>query len=157
MEDNYTLTFNTENQDYKIILSCKRSLFLSKDRFYVNITFMNNIDNIITSFNISDIELYNIIDNIETYINYEESIMYTISIEDYSFKSYTIELSTQYNDDLNNITNINNLEYKTIFNLYSYQYDSITKILSFDITNSLQYFLNTLYKIINHYTINSKM
>ena len=62
MDTAYT-TFITQDNDYIIELSKRRSIF-SPNRVICNITFKNILGITILSLNISDIEIVNIIDNI---------------------------------------------------------------------------------------------
>ena len=130
MNTAYT-TFITQDNAYIIDLSKRRSIF-SPNRVICNITFKNILGITILSLNISDIEIVNIIDNIYAYNEFGGNIIYSINTESSDMTYYSIGFSTEQS---NNLT------------IYAYRNETMMKILSFDITNSLESFCNTLYDV----------
>ena len=142
MDTAYT-TFITQDNDYIIELSKRRSIF-SPNRVICNITFKNILGITILSLNISDIEIVNIIDNIYAYNEFGGNIIYSINAESSDMTYYSIGFSTEQS---NNFLNELSFETKDILTIYAYRNETMMKILSFDITNSLESFCNTLYDV----------
>ena len=118
MDTAYT-TFITQDNDYIIELSKRRSIF-SPNRIICNITFKNILGIIILSLNISDIEIVNIIDNIYAYNEFRGNIIYSINTESSDMTYYSIGFSSeQSNNFLNGLSlssnPFNSLELYVIF------------------------------------------
>lgn len=130
------ITYMTENKDYLLELEYKATFF-SSDRIICFITFKNNLGITIASIKFPDYELVNLIDNIYAYLSISDNIMYTLkSYNDINGIIYSIGLSTEYSFN----------SFKRYFTLYSYQDDTMIKILSFEITNTLDEFTDLLYE-----------
>ena len=142
MDTAYT-TFITQDNDYIIELSKRRSIF-SPNRIICNITFKNILGITILSLNISDIEIVNIIDNIYAYNEFGGNIIYSINVESSDMTHYFIGFSTEQS---NNFLNGLSFETKDILTIYAYRNETMMKILSFNVSNSLESFCNTLYDV----------
>lgn len=138
-------TFITQDNDYIIELSKRKSIF-SSNRTICNITFKNNLGNIILSLNLSDIELVNIIDNIYAYAEFGGNIIYSIRNNNENNICYSIGISSEYFDDYSELGTICTKSNRDIFTVYSYRDDSMIKLLQFNISDSLQYFCDLLYE-----------
>ena len=103
MDTAYT-TFITQDNDYIIELSKRRSIF-SPNRIICNITFKNILGITVLSLNISDIEIVNIIDNIYAYNEFGGNIIYSINTESSDMTYYSIGFSSeQSNNFLNGLS-----------------------------------------------------
>ena len=94
--------------------------------------------------NISDIEIVNIIDNIYAYNEFGGNIIYSINAESSDMTYYSIGFSTEQS---NNFLNGLSFETKDILTIYAYRNETMMKILSFNVSNSLESFCNTLYDV----------
>ena len=139
------ITYTTENKDIVLELTSKSTIF-SKDRIFCNIVFKNNIGTVLADIKFPDYELINLIDNIYAFLYISNNIMYTLkSYNDINGRIYSIGLSTEYLVD--GIYNIPTNNFKRFLSLYSYQDDMMVKILSFEVTYTLDELTDLLYEV----------
>jgi hypothetical protein len=135
-------TYTSENKDIILELNSKYTIF-SKDRIICNIVFKNNIGTILANVKLPDYELINLIDNIYAFLYIQDNIMYTIrSYTDIDCKSYTVGLSTEYDLQYGFLNNTP----KRYISLYTYQDELMIKILSFEVTHTLDELTDLLYE-----------
>lgn len=138
----YLNKFITQDNDYIIEFYLINNFFYS-DRKIFNLVFKNILGNTLASINISDMNFFILFDTIYEFNENNEfnsDVISLVSIEkDYT---YFIGFDTLITYDKNNIPSS-----KDIFTLYSYCDDIMIKVLSFDITDTLNYFLDLLVNI----------
>lgn len=138
----YLNKFITQDNDYIIEFYLINNFFYS-DRKIFNLVFKNILGNTLASINISDMNFFILLDTIYEFNENNEfnsDVISLVSIEkDYT---YFIGFDTLITYDKNNIPSS-----KDIFTLYSYCDDNMIKVLSFDITDTLNYFLDLLVNI----------
>jgi len=135
------ITYTTENKDIVLELTSKTTIF-SKDRIICNIVFKNNIGTVLADIKFPDYELINLIDNIYAFLYISDNIMYTLkSYNDINGRIYSIGLSSEYTMRYNGDTYT-----RRYLSLYSYQDDMMIKILSFEVTNTLDELTDLLYE-----------
>lgn len=138
----YLNKFITQDNDYIIEFYLINNFFYS-DRKIFNLVFKNILGNTLASINISDMNFFILLDTIYEFNENNEfnsDVISLVSIEkDYT---YFIGFDTLIIYDKNNIPSS-----KDIFTLYSYCDDIMIKVLSFDITDTLNYFLDLLVNI----------
>ena len=136
--------FITQDNDYILELSKHKSIF-SPDRSICNITFKNIIGTKILSLNIPDITITNIIDNIFAYNEFGGNIicyMNATNADNSTLNSYYIGFSTEYDYDNLGIKIPNT---KDIVTIYSYKDEIMIKIISFNVSDSLETLCNLLF------------
>jgi hypothetical protein len=127
------IVFNTEDNKYKIILDNKFSSSIYHSIQICSISFLDPIlNNTIFQFNISNISINNFIDNILSFIELEEDILYSFN-------------------DLDQLNNFNNIfiglsieDNKQFFTIYKFFNNEYNKLIKFEITNSLELFVDNL-------------
>lgn len=127
------IVFNTEDNKYKIILDNKFSNSIYHSIQICSISFLDPIlNNTIFQFNISNISINNFIDNILSFIELEEDILYSFN-------------------DLDQLNNFNNIfiglsieDNKQFFTIYKFFNNEYNKLIKFEITNSLELFVDNL-------------
>ncbi len=138
-------SYITENRDIVLELNSKSTIF-SKDRIICNIVFKNNIGTILADIKFPDYELINLIDNIYAFLDISDNIMYTLkSYNDIDCKIYSIGLSTEYNNPMEYYSPYD-LNIKRYLSLYSFYEDTMIKILSFEVTHTLDELTDLLYE-----------
>ena len=137
-------TYITENKDYK--LEFKKDISLISNNCIYTISIYNNINSKLLSFNFTYIDLYNIIDIINEFLSNDIDIYYSINCNNnvYIIGLYQLDIDNRY------IVNDNDYYNKDIFCISSINNDNniITKILSFEVTSTLEDILDILYELI---------
>ena len=137
------------SQDNNYIIELNRKVsYLDNNRIICNIVFKTILEKEIASLNISDIEIINLIDNIYSFYELGQDIMYSFNINNSNCITYIIGLSIK-NKEGYIIEGFNDSYTKDYLTLYSLNInnENLVKILSFEITDSIEILCNTLYDI----------
>lgn len=137
------------SQDNNYIIELNRKVsYLDNNRIICNIVFKTILEKEIASLNISDIEIINLIDNIYSFYELGQDIMYSFNINYSNCITYIIGLSIK-NKEGYIIEGFNDSYTKDYLTLYSLNInnENLVKILSFEITDSIEILCNTLYDI----------
>lgn len=132
------ITYKSDNNEYTVELSKIDSIF--SDRVLCNLKFKDSIDNIVLDLTISEIDLLNMIDNIYEGL-YLYDILYTFQTPNKDNITYSIGLTSYPNE--NNVNTV--IDYLNVRRYITIYKNDLYKVLTFEITNSLDQFCELLY------------
>lgn len=141
--ENKSASFITQDNDYIIELNRRKSIF-KPNYFICNITIKNIFGNIIISLDLSDLDIVNIMDNIYAFFEFGGSVMYSASAYNQNMNQYTFEFSVE-QSSLLSLFDGTKSPTRDIFTIYSYNNGIMTKVISINMADSLDYFVNLLY------------
>lgn len=123
-----------------------------EDRYLYTMIFKNMMGTILKIIQLSDCEMYILLDNIYYFLqSHNDNMTVSLSCKNSTGQFYIFTIDTYYeNQELlqsNSFLNMKSIIGKNIFKIYQHLGDTLTTIISFDISNSLPEFANCIYNI----------
>ena len=136
------ITYTSDNREYTIDITSTPSLF-QQDRVLCKLTFKDSINSPVLELTVSEMDILNLIDNIYAFLYTTTDILYTFQTPNKDNITYVIQLVSYQNTDINTIWNTN---IRRFLSVLSYKDDIMNKILTFEVTNSLDTLCDILYE-----------
>lgn len=124
-----------------------------EDRYLYTMIFKNMVGTVLKIIQLSDCEMYILLDNIYYFLqSHNNNMTVSLSCKDSIGQFYIFTIDTYYEEEqkisqLNSFSNMKYVISKNIFKIYQHLGDTLTSIISFDISNSLPEFANCIYNI----------